>query len=102
MRQLGDWWNGIVDSSWTTPPRVVEATMLFLALIVLGVWWIRQEWQYLVLTLSYILGAIASILARETVAPSIHACTVRLAALISLVALLSSAGVYAVRVLHVI
>ena len=102
MRHLRSWWSGILYSSWTTPPRLVEATMLLFALIVLGLWWLRQDWQYLILTLSYILGAIASILARETVAPSMHAPKVRLAALFSLVVLASSAGMYAARALHVI
>lgn len=101
MRQLRSWWNAIVQSSWENPPRLVEATMLVFALMVLALWWLRQDWQYLLLTLSYILGAIASILAREVVSPSVHAQKVRLAALFSLGVLLSTAGVYAVRVLHI-
>lgn len=44
--------------------------MLTLAMILIGVWEIIQEWPYLVLALSYTIGSAASILVREAITPS--------------------------------
>ncbi|NJP11816.1 MAG: hypothetical protein HC866_22025 [Leptolyngbyaceae cyanobacterium RU_5_1] len=94
MRRLQAWWDGIALSSQYSPPQVVEVVMLLLAMLICLVWWIQQDWQYLALCLSYMVGAIASILARETVAPSTQAHTIRFTAVLSLVALLSMFGLY--------
>lgn len=44
--------------------------MLLLAMVFLGIWGIKPDWPYLVLSLSYIIGASISILVREAIAPS--------------------------------
>lgn len=100
MRRLQSWWLGIVLVCRYNPPQVVAATKLLLAMILCIVWWVNQEWPYLTLCLSYILGAIAAILASEVVAPSPQTHRVRLTAIVSLVVLLSAASVYLVRSLH--
>lgn len=100
MRRLRFWWLGIVLVSRYNPPQVVAATMLLLAMILCVVWWVNQGWPYLALCLSYILGAIAAILASEAVAPSPQTHRVRLTAVASLIVLLSAAGFYLVRTLH--
>jgi multisubunit Na+/H+ antiporter MnhE subunit len=76
------------------PPQLVEAVMLGLSLALCAAWWIRQDWQYLTLCLSYLFGAITSILIREWVTPSPHTKRVRLAAIGCFLALASAAGFY--------
>lgn len=44
--------------------------MLLLAIGLLGIWQIKPNWPYLVLSLSYVVGSSISILVRETIAPS--------------------------------
>ncbi len=44
--------------------------MLLLAMALLGVWGMVQSWPYLVLCLSYVIGASVSILVREALTPS--------------------------------
>ena len=44
--------------------------MLLLAMALLGVWGLVQSWPYLVLCLSYVIGASMSILVREALTPS--------------------------------
>lgn len=44
--------------------------MLTLAMALLGVWGITEEWPYLVLSLSYVIGSSISSLVREAIAPS--------------------------------
>lgn len=100
MRRLQFWWLGIVLVSRYNPPQVVVAVMLLLAMLLCVVWWIDQGWPYLTLCLSYIVGAIAAILAGEVVAPSPQTHRVRLTAIISLIVLLSAAGFYLVRAFH--
>jgi len=74
--------------------------MLLLALLLCGVWFWLQSWQYLVLCLSYIVGAIASILVREFVAPSAQTHQIRLIAWSSLLLLLLVVGFYVVKTVH--
>nr|WP_202803676.1 hypothetical protein [Spirulina subsalsa] len=63
------WWQTIVLSSQHNPPRFIEALMLSLAiaflLILLFTWRTSHQWPYLVLSLSYGIGASVSILVRE-------------------------------------
>lgn len=100
MRRLQWWWYGIVLSSRYNPPQVVEAVMLLLAVVAFLLWWVRQDWQCLVLYVSYLVGTIASILARETVYPSAQSRMVRLTAVGSLVVLVSVTSVCAVKLFH--
>ncbi|MGI0487029.1 hypothetical protein ACN4EK_16435 [Pantanalinema rosaneae CENA516] len=98
MRLWRDFWYSLTLSSHYSPPRLVEAMMLILAAGLCGAWWFHQQyWQYLVLCLSYIVGAIASILAREVVAPSSQTHTIRLTAVVSLVVLVAVVGLYVTR-----
>lgn len=94
MRRLQFWWFGILLVSRYNPPQMVAATMLLLAAILCMVWWVNQGWPYLTLCVSYIIGAIAAILASEVVAPSPQTRRVRLTAVVSLVVLLTAAGFY--------
>lgn len=70
-----------------SPPQIVEAVMLLLAMILCMTWLFLQGWQYLVLSLSYLSGAIASVLVREILRPSAYTRWIRLVALVSLVGL---------------
>jgi hypothetical protein len=76
-------WNGLTATLaglWAEPPRLVEAVMLVLSAVMLGVWWMGSSWPPLVLYASYMTGAIASMLARECVAPSVQSTQIRLIA----------------------
>lgn len=101
MRYFRAWWYAIVTLSQINPPQVVEAVMLSLSLIVFMLWWALHDWQYLILYLSYLLGAIASILAREFTTPSSETTRIRLMALVSLLLLLSGMGIYTSHVIEV-
>lgn len=101
MRHLRSWWYAFAALSRSNPPQLVEAIMLSLALIVFVFWWILQDWQYLVLYLSYILGAIASILVREIIRPSAETTRIRAMAIISLLLLLSGVSIYTSQTLQV-
>ncbi|WP_366665030.1 hypothetical protein [Microcoleus sp. bin48.metabat.b7b8b9.023] len=59
----------MILSSQQNPPRFVELVMLTLAMIFLGLWSITLQWQYLTLSLSYIIGSSFSILVRESMGP---------------------------------
>ena len=94
MRRWRTWWRGLEMTSRYNPPQLVEAAMLGLSLVLCAAWWIRQDWQYLTLCLSYLFGAIASILVREYVVPSPHTKRVRLTAIACFLSLASAAGFY--------
>ncbi len=94
MRRWRAWWRGLEMTSRYSPPQLVEATMLGLSLALCAAWWIRQDWQYLTLCLSYLFGAIASIVMREWITPSPDAKRVRLTAIGCFFALISAAGFY--------
>jgi multisubunit Na+/H+ antiporter MnhE subunit len=100
MRRLQFWWYGILFVSRFNPPQVVAAAMLLLAMMLCIVWWVTQGWPYLALCLSYILGAIAAILASEMVAPSPQTHQVRLTAVVALFVLLSAVGFYLAQAVH--
>ncbi len=101
MRQWQFWWHSVTLASRQCPPRFVEAVMLVLAAMFCAVWFVSPQWYYLVLVLSYITGAIASILVRESIAPSSHTQQVRLTAVLSFVLFLSLTSLYVAKTTHV-
>ncbi|MGA7933143.1 MAG: hypothetical protein WCA35_06320 [Kovacikia sp.] len=100
MRRWQFWWHDLMFAARQNPPQLVEGVMLILAAVLCVAWFLLQRWQYLVLCLNYIVGAIAVILAREFVSPSPHTHQIRLTAVFSLVLLLSLTGYYFQKVLH--
>lgn len=70
MRPWRFWLNTLILSSQYNPPRFVELLMLLLAIMLLGIWSFTPNWPYLVLSLSFVIGASISILVREAIAPS--------------------------------
>lgn len=77
MRPWRVWWDTIVFASTYNPPQFVELLMLLLAIALLLVWgaadivWgFRQGWPFLVLSLSYAIGAAVSTIVREAMMPS--------------------------------
>lgn len=98
MRVLQTWWRSLVWVSRDNPPHLVEAVMLGMALITLGLWWVQQTWTYIPLFSSYSIGAIALILVRETITPSHYARFNRVIALLALMLLLAGLGAYCTRV----
>ncbi len=69
MRPWEYWWDTLILSAQQNPPRFVELVMLNLAMIFLGLWSVTAQWQYLTLSLSYIIGSSFSILVRESIGP---------------------------------
>ena len=69
MRPWQYWLNTVILSAQHNPPRFVELVMLTLAMILLGIWSVTLQWQYLTLSLSYIIGSSFSILVRESMGP---------------------------------
>ena len=100
MRRSRAWWHGLEMTSRFNPPQLVEAAMLGLSLALCAAWWIRQDWQCLTLCLSYLFGAISSILVRECVMPSPDTKRVRLTAIGCFLALASAAGFYFLQTTH--
>lgn len=84
MRHWYFCWRTLVLMSQQNPPQFVETLMLMLAIVLLVVWMFRPDWPYLLLGLSYIVGASASILVRETLLPSPQPRATRVAALLLL------------------
>jgi len=70
MRIWHFWFNTFILASQYNPPRFVELMMLFLAIVMLGIGSVIPHWPYLVLGLSFVIGASISILIREAIAPS--------------------------------
>jgi hypothetical protein len=68
MRTWRFWLHTLILSSQYNPPRFIELVMLLLAMTLLGIWQIVPNWPYLVLSLSYVVGASISILVREAIA----------------------------------
>jgi hypothetical protein len=70
------WWQTLTRASQQNPPRFIESLMLCLAIALLMFlilfWHGTQPWPYLVLSLSYGIGASTSILVREMCVPSAH------------------------------
>jgi multisubunit Na+/H+ antiporter MnhE subunit len=69
MRRWQYWFDTLILSTQHNPPRFVELVMLTLAMILLGLWSVTGQWQYLTLSLSYIIGSSFSILVRESLGP---------------------------------
>jgi hypothetical protein len=84
MRFWRFWWNSLILSSEYNPPTFIEGLMLFLAMIVLAIWGITHQLPYMVLCLSYAIGASISILVREVIAPSPQTRLTRITALLLL------------------
>ncbi|MBD2362062.1 MULTISPECIES: hypothetical protein [unclassified Anabaena] len=70
MRFCQFWLNSFILASQYNPPRFVELVMLMLAIAMLSVAIIVPAEPYLVLGLSFVVGAAISILVREAIAPS--------------------------------
>ncbi|MBZ8180156.1 MAG: hypothetical protein SAL07_04590 [Oscillatoria sp. PMC 1051.18] len=74
MRLWQFWWHTIAISSQQNPPRFVELVMLMLAMALVVIWLIFSRninhWPFLVLGLSYVIGASSSMLVREAFLPS--------------------------------
>lgn len=85
MRICRFWWNTVILSSQHNPPQFVEMLMLWLALILLGLWSITPYWPYLVLSLSYVVGASISLLVREAIAPTQQATVSQVTAVLMLI-----------------
>ncbi|MBK4731818.1 hypothetical protein JJD41_18370 [Oxynema sp. CENA135] len=73
MRRWQSWWETLLESSQNNPPVFIELLMLSLAIALLGSWGMTEKWPYLVLSLSYAIGAALSSLVREAIAPSAQA-----------------------------
>ncbi len=69
MRPWQNWLDTLILSTQHNPPRFVELVMLTLAMVLLGLWTFTEEWPYLALSLSYIIGSSFSILVRESLGP---------------------------------
>lgn len=70
MRNWQFWWQNLRSGIEYNPPGFIELIMLTLAIILLLCWSATDQWQYLVLCLSYVVGSSTSILVREALAPS--------------------------------
>ncbi|CEJ45740.1 hypothetical protein [Umezakia ovalisporum] len=70
MRLWNFWLNSFILASQYNPPRFVELLMLTLAIAMLVIATILPDIPYLILGLSLVVGASASILVREAMAPS--------------------------------
>ncbi|NWF62296.1 MAG: hypothetical protein HXY43_24360 [Fischerella sp.] len=73
MRSWRFWLNTLILSSQYNPPRFVELLMLMLAITMLAISTIvsvNVQIPYMVLGLSFVVGASISILVREAIAPS--------------------------------
>ncbi|MBD2447125.1 hypothetical protein H6G76_08080 [Nostoc sp. FACHB-152] len=84
MRFWRFWLDSIIVSSAYNPPSFIEGVMLLLAMIVLAIWGITHELPYMILCLSYAIGAAISILVREAIAPSPQTRLTRISALLLL------------------
>jgi hypothetical protein len=70
MRHLQFCWRTLVLSTQQNPPESIEHLMVLLTLA-LGLNWVFQpDWQYLVLSSSFAIGAAASMWVREAIVPS--------------------------------
>ncbi len=92
MRSWCFWWQSFVLSSRQNPPRFVETLMLLLAILLLSfllfAWQSAAQWPYLVLSLSYGIGASLSILVREAQGRSLLLTPITAMMLASLVVLI--------------
>lgn len=85
IRTCYSWINALVLASQYNPPRFVELIMLGTALIMLTIYTLIAGLPYLILGFSFVIGASASILVRETIAPTPQTKITKLTALLLLV-----------------
>ncbi|WP_088240884.1 hypothetical protein [Calothrix rhizosoleniae] len=86
MRSWNFWFNNLIFASQHNPPRVVELIMLVLAIAMLVLSsFIPERPAYIVLGLSFVVGASISILIREQLAPSHQKIITQLTALLLLI-----------------
>ncbi|MCC5639763.1 hypothetical protein LC593_28835 [Nostoc sp. CHAB 5844] len=84
MRFWRFWLNSLILSSQYDPAHFVEFVMLILTVLLLGIWGVTQQLPYMLLCLSYAIGASISMLVREAIAPSPQTRVSRLIALLLL------------------
>lgn len=84
MRYWNSWLNSFILASQYNPPRFVEFVMLMLAIAMLAIATILPDKPYMVLGLSFVVGASISILVREAIAPSPERKVTQLTALLLL------------------
>src|SRR4028118_158027 len=89
MRRWQYWFDTLILSTQHNPPRFVEFVMLTLAMILLGLGSVTGQWQYLTLSLSYIIGTSVSILVRESLDPQTQFQLTHVAALLLLILIIS-------------
>jgi hypothetical protein len=89
MRPWQYWLHTLILSTQQDPPRFVELVMLTLAMILLGLWSATLQWQYLTLSLSYIIGLSFSIWVRECLDPRSQFQLTHLTALLLLILIIS-------------
>lgn len=70
MRIWRFWLNALIWSSQYNPAEFIETIMLFLAMGLIIIWALIPHWSYLVLSLSYGIGALLSISIRKSLAHS--------------------------------
>ena len=85
MRFWRLWINTLVFSSQYNPPWFIEWLMLFMAMVLFAIWGITQQWPYMVLCLSYAIGASISMIVREAIAPSPQTRITQITALLLLI-----------------
>ncbi|MEM1391770.1 MAG: hypothetical protein AAF757_05695 [Cyanobacteria bacterium P01_D01_bin.116] len=85
IRTCYSWIHTLFLASQYNPPRFVELIMLGTALIMLTISTFIADLPYLVLGLSFVVGASASILVREAIAPTPQTRVTKITALLLLV-----------------
>ncbi|MDY6897960.1 MAG: hypothetical protein SWZ49_07745 [Cyanobacteriota bacterium] len=85
IRTCYSWIHTLFLASQYNPPRFIELIMLGMALIMLTISTFIADLPYLVLGLSFVVGASASILVREAIAPTPQTRVTKITALLLLV-----------------
>ncbi len=70
IRTCYSWIHTLFLASQYNPPRFVELIMLGIALTMLTIYTLNPNVPYLILGFSFVIGASASILVREAIAPT--------------------------------
>ena len=70
IRTWYSWIHTVFLASQYNPPKFVELIMLAMGLIMLAISTFIDDLPYLILSLSFIIGASTSILVREAIAPT--------------------------------
>ena len=66
IRHWQHFWQALMTLGQYNPPQLVETLMLFLSIVLVGVWMVNSKTPYLLLGLIYTIGACTSILVRES------------------------------------